>query len=288
MSDQNGGSVPTVLISRVGEGGIPQVNGKAVTNWRKWLSLRKSAERIGKNARAFRMLIKDGDLPPALECPDGSLRWDPAVLDGYSLDPDDDDDDDQIMRGGPGADLKSMGVGLAKVLSVATSQTERNFQLLQQPQQLAMEGLREDLLRARADNEKLRDKLAERDAQHFEMLKARESLISEQAFRDIAQSESSAGQARKKQMFDILLQRAPKLLGQLEKSLGLGDGQDMIKVNAVIELASDLDPGLLEMLAGSGSLTPKQVTLVETIIGKKIAAAEAAEGEKQHHENQRA
>ena len=42
-------------------------------------------------------------------------------------------------------------------------------------------------------------------------------------------------------------------------------------------LAEDLDPGLLEMLASTGSLSEKQVGLVETIIGKKIQAAPAAE-----------
>ncbi len=240
------------------------------SDWRTWISETRVCARLGVNPRQLKKMIDKGEVPPGSKAPDATWRWNPATI----------DDLEDMLSGGanPAAEIsaggrasRDMSVGLAKLVGQATQHAERSFVQHERATNAALRTLRDINNDLREDNSRLRSELAKREETHLALVKQREDLLSDQTARDIAAKESATTTERKRKMFDLVMQRAPNLLGKLEKTLGLGEGSDMKKVQAVISLAEDLDPGLLEMLASNGALTPKQVELVEQIIGKKIA-----------------
>ena len=264
MSDErlNGEAHEAVILMPLPPEDLP-------AGWRQWLSETRVCSRLGVNPRQLKKLVEEGKIPSGTDAPDSTRRWNPQTIDEL----------EDALSGGanPAAELaaggrasRDMSVGLAKLVAQATQHAERSFVQHERASNQALRTLRDINNDLRDDNARLRGELAKREETHLALVKQREDLLSDQTARDIAAKESASTQERKRKMFDLVLARAPKLLGQLEKTLGLGDGADMQKVQAVISLAEDLDPGLLEMLATTGSLTEKQVSLVETIIGKKI------------------
>lgn len=243
------------------------------SDWRTWISRTRAVARLMVNTRRFDKLIADSELPAGLKCPDGTLRWNPAVIDALAdaLDGKSDTVNAAELKGE--ADL---GKATAAQVAVSTNHAERLIVLLEKPMLQAMRELRQVNNDLRDELERTRERLHITEQARTDLITAREQLLSEQAARDIAARESAAKDARKKQMVDVFLSRAPGVLDAVTKTLGISS-QDQVKVKAVIDLANQLDPAVLEMLASSGVLTPEQVGLVETIIGKRISAAKAEE-----------
>lgn len=250
------------------------LNGAAVVsaglpeNWRQWLSRTRCIARLGLNHRQFDKLVEGGDLPPAADCPDGTKRWDPALIDKLV----------ESLEGG-GATLETsgdMGKQQASSVAVATNHVERMLVLLEKPLHSAMQALRQTNADLRDENESLRERLALSDESREKMIQAREQLLSEQAARDIAARESAARDDRKKQMFDIFAKRMPGVIDSLGKTIGIGK-QDQAKVDAVIALANDLDPAVLVALVEGGIVNDTQAALIEVIVGKKLRKEPKAE-----------
>lgn len=245
--------------------GVPVTSeGVQVQDWRKWLSKTRAQTRMAVNSRRFEKLVTDGDLPKGINCPDGTTRWDPNVIDALVA----------ALEGGIGDDDPRAAVDLSKAsaqqVSVSTNHAERLISLLERPIKDAMANLRATNMDLRDENESLRERLHLEQQARTELITAREQLLSEQAAREIAARESANKDARKKQMFEIFAQRAPGVLDALGKTLGIAKN-DQQKISAVIDLANDLDPAVLEGLAQAGLLSDKQLGLVETILGKKLA-----------------
>ncbi len=248
-----------------GQAGVPvTVEGVSVADWRKWISKTRCQARMSLNARRFEKLVGDGDLPKGLSCPDGTLRWDPSVVDAFveSLEGNVGADDDTKAQ----ADLSKAS---AAQVSVSTTHAERLIQLLERPIKDAMANLRQTNMDLRDENESLRERLHIVEDARTALITAREEILSEAAAREIAAKESANKDARKKQMFEIFAARAPGVLDALGKTLGIAK-TDQAKITAVIDLANDLDPAVLEGLVAAGLVNDKQAALIETILGKKI------------------
>lgn len=240
-------------------------------DWRQWISRTRACARLSVNHRQFDKLVTEGALPAAVRCPDGTQRWNPAIVDAFA--------DELEGKTSNAAELKGeadLGKATAAQVAVSTNHAERLISLLERPMLQAMRELRQVNNDLRDELERTRERLHIVEQARTDLITAREALLSEQAARDIAARESAAKDARRKQMIDIFVSRAPGVLDAVTKTLGISS-QDQVKVKAVIDLANELDPAVLEMLASSGALTPKQVELVETIIGKKIRTAQAEE-----------
>lgn len=243
---------------------IPPSDGTGLPDsWRHWISQTRVCARLEINHRQLKKLVDSGDLPPGKSCPDGTTRWDPAFIDQRASE----------LELGEGKSPEERPADMAKAqaqsVGTATNHVERMVQLLERPIQTAMAMLRQTNADLREENESLRDRLEASEQMRSDMIRAREELLSEQAAREIAARESASRDERKKAMFEIVAKRAPGVLDALGKTLGINKA-DQQKVNAVIELANDLDPALLETLASSGALDEKQIELVETIIGKSV------------------
>ena len=119
-------------------------------------------------------------------------------------------------------------------------------------------------------------------AVHAQTDKPAKELTSQQKLMGACNKEAAGlkGDERKKKMFEIFTSRAPGVLDAVGKTLGVSAG-DQVKVKAVIDLANDLDPALLETLAASGALTEAQIGHVEVIIGKKIPRPAKSEPEQE-------
>jgi len=248
--------------------GVPVTKeGVAVPDWRKWISKTRCVTRLGVNSRRFEKLCMDGELPAALQCPDGTIRWDPHVIDAKVQELSDEGDPDTT------ADVTKAQADVAKAgaasMSVATNHVERMIQLLEKPTQFAMQQMRQANMDLRDENETLRERLHIVEDARMALITAREELLSEATAREIAQRQAAATDERKTKMFEIFTSRAPGVLDAVGKTLGVSAG-DQVKVKAVIDLANDLDPALLETLAASGAMTESQIGHVEVIIGKKI------------------
>lgn len=246
--------------------GVAEVSAALPANWKQWLSRTRCIARLGLNHRQFDKLVDGGDLPVALKCPDGTMRWDPGLIDKLV----------ESLEGG-GVTLDSSGdpsKQQANSMAVATNHVERMVVLLEKPIHTAIVELRRSNADLRDELEATRERLELANQSREAMIVAREQLLSEQTARDIAARESASRDARKKQMFDIFAQRAPSVLDALGKTLGIAK-TDQAKISAVIDLANDLDPAVLEGLVAAGLLTDKQVALVETILGKKFSRPKA-------------
>jgi len=241
------------------------LNGSAVSpgldpNWRQWLSRTRCIARLEVNSRQFDKLVDGGDLPPGVHCPDGTKRWDPALIDKLV---------ESLQGGGVSLESGDSSKQQATSMAVATNHVERMVVLLEKPIHTAMLELRRTNADLRDELEATRERLERANESREQMIQAREQLLSEQAARDIAARESASRDARKKQMFDIFAQRMPGVLDSLGKTLGIAKG-DQTKINAVIELANDLDPAVLSGLVEAGLVNDKQAALIETILGKKL------------------
>ncbi len=264
--------------------GVPQTaEGVDVPAWRQWLSRTRCQARMSVNARRFDKLVTEGDLPQPLKCPDGTQRWDAAVIDAFV----------EALEGKvDGSDDTKTAVDLSKAsaqqVSVSTNHAERLIALLERPIKDAMANLRATNMDLRDENESLRERLHLEQQARTDLITAREELLSEQAAREIAARESANKDARKKQMFEIFAARAPGVLDALGKTLGIAKN-DQAKISAVIDLANDLDPAVLEGLVSAGLVSDKQRALIETILGKKIKTTTDTTAEaptETHGENQ--
>jgi len=237
-------------------------------DWRKWLSRTRSCARLGLDSRRFDKLVTEGELPAPLICPDGTKRWDPNVIDALTVESEDTPNPNEARA------VADMGKANAAQVAVSTQHAERLIQLLERPIHTAMENLRKTNLDLREENEALRERLHIAEQARSDLITARESLLSDQAARDLAVRESQNRDERRKEIFQVFKGLAPPMVKQIARTLGV-KSEDEGKVQAVIALAQDLDPAILEMLASTGALTDQQVGYVETIIGKSIKRPEA-------------
>ena len=195
----------------------------------------------------------------ALKCEKDSMgvwRWDPDLL-SLVAEARDAGGDDESPEGPQRSSALAETVALLKQ---AHSHQEETLRLVRDPMQKLLD-------RYSSDNEELRKRVKELEANQDRLIEAREKLLSEQHLRDMLTADQQAQHARKDRALEFLKQTAPKLLAAVNP-----------KAQTVVKLLQSLTDEQRGMLLETDLLTLEQKSEVLAVLGN-TAPAPAPEAE---------
>lgn len=257
-------------------------NGKAWTNWP---SLHRAARTIGINVKKCRMLVETGDLP-AFKAEDGSLRFDPAVLQDLGQELRDLPDNEDDITNAKSADQAAERIGVS--VEAVRGQGQFVKQLIDQNKDLHEElrncyALMQQTWKSSSEvNDttvrRLLDELQLYRAAHSDVLRQREQAADESAARELALREQADRINRRQQVLGIAKDQAGKLVEIVAAKLGISkaalEGWNPERLRAVVEFFTTLDPAQIEIALSSGFFTPQQCEALKRIVTVEPPTAE--------------
>lgn len=257
-------------------------NGKAWTNWP---SLHRAARTIGINVKKCRMLVETGDLP-AFKGDDGTLRFDPVVLQELGQELRDLPDNEDDITNAKSADQAAERIGVS--VEAVRGQGAFVKQLIDQNKELHEElrncyALMQQTWKSSSEvNEKTLHRLLEElelyRRAHSDVLQAREQAADESAARELALREQTDRINRRQQVLTIAKDQAGKLVEIVAAKFGISkatlEGWNAERLRAVVEFFTTLDPAQIEIALTSGFFTPQQCEALKRIVTVEPTTAE--------------
>ncbi len=258
-----------------------------------WPTASQVAKQIKCSVRTVMRLVNAGTLSCVRDT-DGVKRFDPALVQDYhlvrenfgnSLDEEDDEEqrNDSRRREEDRRD-KTLNSSIRRLDSVnelvdtLITGVQRFINIVAGPAERLLEK-HDKVNRVVMDRNEYLENMA------FRMLKNQEEMLNEREARDLARKVFDASESRKSEAWKLIMDRAPRLLNQIEASILDKHPEAKAQVEAAIELLSDpeITPEMLDVLREF--LSPKNRERLDKIIDpdgkKKAAAAKAKEASEQ-------
>lgn len=239
-----------------------------ISHWNNLPSSARAARLLGITLQKLNALVKDGSLR-AYTAPDGTKRFKTQWLDEFRAEceelPDDEDDasaDKKAAREGiPAEAIRAT----AELLKASQRQNLELHELVLKGFKAATEAQDITIQRLQSRNERY-ETIIEK------LLQAREDYYDSQMERDMVREQQRAASERRAQMFEIAKSNAGDLFEIVKRKFGVDDATTA-KLGAAVELLSGLAPEQIEVAAAMGFFSPKQIELIEQILGRKISVA---------------
>jgi hypothetical protein len=230
-------------------------------DWAQWVSHRHLRRELRVGYKTIHELLDECAIPHHTG-EDGTKKYPPDTVEKvrpYLLD---EDGEKPVQIG------HELVEAAAKLLHQSEEHNRGLVEVMVAPMKLALETLRAETVRLTERNKSLEDS---RDVG----IKAREELLSAVAARDIAARESQAAEDRKTQAWKLILERAPKLLDQIQTSIVGKSPAVQEQIASTIALLSSIEPIQLQALLETNFLTAEQVGHVQKILAAAPSAKQS-------------
>lgn len=229
--------------------------------WRTWPTLNQVATKLDMPAVQLRALVRHKAVP-ALHCTDSTWRMRPddveALAASFEIESDDAEAGVTSKKNIKERAEVNLLKGAVDLLKQAQDHVQKMVSSLVVPQQKALE-----LLVNYSDT--LQKRVAALESNRDELQRQKETLANENTIRDLATNAAKEDEQRKNELWKMLLDRAPHLLGQVEASILEKHPDHGPKILAARDLVTSLEPAMLVALLEGDLLTAEQKEKVKII-----------------------
>jgi len=249
--------------------------------WQTWPGVNAVANKVDMTAAQLRALIRTGQVR-ALQCPNGSWRMQPSdvelLVEAFGIEADESEDAIGSLRKGKAAQEMTVLKQAVDLVKQAHSHVETMVKSLTDPQHKALE-LVLDLLG------KMQTRVALLEDSRDQFALAREKMMSEGTVRDLAKTQADADEARKADLWKLIMAQGPKLIAQVEASILEKNPEHGQRILAARDLVMSLDPAIVAGLLETGLLNDEQKSKVRTIINPSAAQPDSKSNGKSEVQN---